>query len=283
MGAIWEYGWALLAEDYTDDGFARLLQQASPPTYVPPGDTPPPPPPPPPQRDTGTLTPAFGRLYATFYSARTPSQTPVVAGADRVVTWIYMYDYGGETKRGFCRDDSGVPVSQWSYGLLAENPIVVAAPDIMSSPDIAGWRAISLRVEASYDAGFQPWGDPSDQLACGLDARAEGEASMRVQYNNGTVVLDAAGAAAQSSPPAASLSHYLGVKVAPDPWPPMNLRLDHNANRLLFEVKIVAYVSMTSTTPPPPPDDTQPTAVTGPPATILAGAPGAGGVLRPPC
>lgn len=284
MGAVWGYGWAILHEDYSNDGFARLTQQVAPPVYIPPGEQPPPPPPPPPIRDVGTITPAFGRRYAEFYTARTPGQignVNVIDGQDRVVTWRYLYDYGGEYGRGFCVDPDGVPVSQWSYGELAENPIIVAVPDIMASPHIAGWRAISLRVQASYDAGFQPWGEPDNQLACGLEARVEGEASMRVLRADDSTLLDSAGNHVQSAPPAASLDHYLGIKVAPNPWPPMRLRVDHNVNRILFEAKIIAYVSMGSTTPPIPADDDQ-SVPSGPPSTVFAGV-GSGGILRPPC
>ena len=285
MGAIWEYAWAPLVEDYSAPGFARLVQQAPPPIYVPPGDQPPPPPPPPPERDAGTITAAFGRRYSERHVAQSLSGGAAQPGQDRIVTWRYSYDYGGQTGRGFCLDQDDVPVSQWSYGMLAANPIIVDVPNIMLSQHIAGWKSMNLRINGAYDPGFVPWGDPVDPLACGVPARVEGSATMRVlRASDAAQVVDGAGADVRTIAPSQSFRAEMGRKVAPDPWPAWQVRVDHDCNRIMFFVEVVVYVSLTSTTAPPPPDENAPGGATGPPPPPPAlGAVALNGILRPPC
>ncbi len=283
MGAIWEYAWAPLVEDYSATGFARLTQQAAPPIYVPPGNQPPPPPPAQPIRDAGTITPAFGRRYSERHIAQSLSGGGAVAGQDRIVTWRYSYDYGGLVARGFCLDEGGIPVSQWSYGLLAENPIVVDVPNIMLSPHIVGWKSMNLRIAGAYDAGYKPWGVANDPFACGIPARMEGSATMKV-LRDGLQAVDSAGALVGTVAPSQSFRAEMGLKVPPATWPAWQVRVDHDCNRIIFHVEVVAFVSLTSTVAPPPPEfpgSGGPTGPIAPPPTISAVA--VNGILRPPC
>ena len=285
MGSIWEYAWAPMIEDYSAPGFARLVQQAPPPIYVPPGDQPPPPPPPPPERDAGTITAAFGRRYSERHIARSLSGTGAVAGQDRIVTWRYSYDYGGESGHGYCRDTEGVAVSQWSYGQLAEAPILVDVPNIMLSPHITGWKSMNLRINGGFDAGYKPWGDRDDPLACGIPPREEGDASMRVvRASDEAQITDASGRPVGTAAGAQSFSAEMGRKVPPDSWPAWKVRVDHDCNRIIFFVEVIVYVSLTSTTAPSPPDDNAPGGGTGPPPPPpTLGVLALNGILRPPC
>lgn len=273
MGNIWEYAWSILTEDYFDDGFARIVQQAAAPPYIPPGSTEAPPPPPPPSRGPATIDPAYtNKVLFDSYVAKTPGANGPIAGQDRIITWTYVVANSGGGAYGFCLDYTGVEVSQWSYGLAAPSPLIVKVPDVMTSPDIAGWKAMSLQIDVRYDGNYKPWGDPADTYGCTLPAREEGSSTLALERADGTPAP--AGSPAASAPPQDGFYADLGVIRPPATWPSFQVRAVHDFNIIVITIIVTAYVRMTTDADPPT------GAASSAPPNIAAII---GGVLHPPC